>query len=69
MGGSFTKLFDAWFKNREMRVVMLGLDAAVGARSCGGQRLMRSFPCAGSSSGLPALQHSGQSPNGAAAVR
>lgn len=28
MGQAFTKLFDRWFGNREMRVVMLGLDAA-----------------------------------------
>ena len=28
MGQTFTKLFDRLFGNREMRVVMLGLDAA-----------------------------------------
>lgn len=28
MGQIFTKLFDSLFGNREMRVVMLGLDAA-----------------------------------------
>lgn len=28
MGQVFTKLFDSWFGSKEMRVVMLGLDAA-----------------------------------------
>jgi hypothetical protein len=33
MGQTFTRLFDSLFGNREMRVVMLGLDAA-GERVC-----------------------------------
>jgi Arf/Sar family protein len=30
MGQTFTRLFDSLFGNKEMRVVMLGLDAAGG---------------------------------------
>ena len=28
MGGTFTKLFDFWSSNKEMRILMLGLDGA-----------------------------------------
>ena len=28
MGMSFTKMFDKWFGKKEMRILMLGLDAA-----------------------------------------
>ena len=28
MGGAFAKLFDKWFGKKEMRILMLGLDAA-----------------------------------------
>lgn len=28
MGLTFSKLFDAWFGKKEMRILMLGLDAA-----------------------------------------
>ena len=28
MGGAFSRLFGKWFANREMRILMLGLDAA-----------------------------------------
>ena len=28
MGGTFTKLFDFWSSNKDMRILMLGLDGA-----------------------------------------